>query len=194
MLLNFDDRASVLARCEFYAGDWESFATLFDDDENRRCDYIFTSETIYNQDNYRKLHEVFKKRLKINGVAWVHCIASSIFTFVRTATKSSYLDSLPGKHIILVWVVGWGNSNVLCWKKDTSMSRRSGGIKMVIDSNRKCIFVLFYQFDNVCALCFRSKPWNTKTHEEDILIDSVIVIVRSTLHLHYTRQNLILHY
>ncbi|XP_014482490.1 PREDICTED: histidine protein methyltransferase 1 homolog [Dinoponera quadriceps] len=71
VLLNFDDRASVLARCEFYAGDWGSFATLFDDDEGRRCDYIFTSETIYNPDNYSKLHEVFKKRLKIKGVVFV---------------------------------------------------------------------------------------------------------------------------
>ncbi|XP_032666016.1 histidine protein methyltransferase 1 homolog isoform X2 [Odontomachus brunneus] len=71
VLLNFDDRTSVSTRCELYAGDWESFAMLFDDDENRRCDYIFTSETIYNPDNYRKLHDVFKKRLKIDGVVFV---------------------------------------------------------------------------------------------------------------------------
>jgi len=68
ILLNFDDRASILTRCEFYAGDWASFLTLFDDDdESKKYDYIFTSETIYNSDNYKKLYEIFKRRLKING-------------------------------------------------------------------------------------------------------------------------------
>ncbi|XP_012228662.1 histidine protein methyltransferase 1 homolog isoform X1 [Linepithema humile] len=71
VLLNFDDRASILTRCEFYAGDWASFVTLFDDDESKKYDYIFTSETIYNSDNHKKLYEIFKRRLKINGIVFV---------------------------------------------------------------------------------------------------------------------------
>ncbi|XP_070169129.1 histidine protein methyltransferase 1 homolog isoform X3 [Polyergus mexicanus] len=67
VLLNFDDRMNVLRKCEFYAGDWASLTTLFDDDENRKYDYIFTSETIYNPDNHKKLYEIFKRRLKISG-------------------------------------------------------------------------------------------------------------------------------
>lgn len=71
VLLNFDDRENIVTKCEFYAGDWASFATLFDDDESRKYDYIFTSETIYNPDNHKKLYEIFKRRLKINGVGFV---------------------------------------------------------------------------------------------------------------------------
>lgn len=67
VLLNFDDRTIVLTKCEFYAGDWASLATLLDDDESRKYDYIFTSETIYNPDNHKKLYEIFKTRLKVDG-------------------------------------------------------------------------------------------------------------------------------
>ncbi|XP_029669302.1 histidine protein methyltransferase 1 homolog [Formica exsecta] len=71
ILLNFNDRANILTKCEFYAGDWASLTTLFDDDENRKYDYIFTSETIYNPDNHKKLYEIFKRRLKINGFGFI---------------------------------------------------------------------------------------------------------------------------
>lgn len=71
VLLNFDDRASVLMKCEFYAGDWESFLTLLDNDSSRKYDYIFTSETIYNSNSHRKLYEIFKRRLNVNGVVFV---------------------------------------------------------------------------------------------------------------------------
>lgn len=68
--MNFDDRMNIFTRCEFYAGDWESFATLCTKEhgESKKYDYIFTSETIYNPDNHKKLYDVFKKRLKIDGV------------------------------------------------------------------------------------------------------------------------------
>lgn len=67
MLANLD-RASVSTRCEFYNGDWASLATLLDDDESEKYDYVFTSETIYNPDNHQKLYEVLKARVKIDGV------------------------------------------------------------------------------------------------------------------------------
>jgi len=41
-------------------------------DENKKYDYIFTSETIYNPDNYKKLYEIFKTKLKADGTVWVH--------------------------------------------------------------------------------------------------------------------------
>lgn len=68
VVLNFD-RTTVLTRCEFYAGDWASLATLFD--ESKKYDYIFTSETIYNPDNHKKLYEIFKTKLKADGVVFV---------------------------------------------------------------------------------------------------------------------------
>ncbi|XP_011872314.1 PREDICTED: histidine protein methyltransferase 1 homolog [Vollenhovia emeryi] len=69
VLLNSDDRTIVLTKCEFYAGDWASLSTLLDGGE--KYDYIFTSETIYNPDNHKKLHEVFKNRLKADGAVFV---------------------------------------------------------------------------------------------------------------------------
>nr|XP_012140462.1 PREDICTED: histidine protein methyltransferase 1 homolog [Megachile rotundata] len=67
VLLNFEDRLSVLKRCKFFSGDWESFTKL----ESEKYDLIFTSETIYNPDNHRKLYEVFKQRLSQNGIGYI---------------------------------------------------------------------------------------------------------------------------
>ncbi|XP_012059702.1 PREDICTED: histidine protein methyltransferase 1 homolog [Atta cephalotes] len=75
VILNFD-HTIVLTRCEFYAGDWASLATLLD--ENKKYDYIFTSETIYNPDNHKKLYEIFKRKLKTDGVVFV---AGKIYYF-----------------------------------------------------------------------------------------------------------------
>ncbi|KZC07182.1 Histidine protein methyltransferase 1 like protein, partial [Dufourea novaeangliae] len=74
VLINFEDRESVLKRCEFFCGDWESFTKLYDvDDKNETAKYdlIFTCETIYNPENHRKLYEVFKERLKRDGVGFI---------------------------------------------------------------------------------------------------------------------------
>ncbi|XP_033193848.1 histidine protein methyltransferase 1 homolog isoform X1 [Bombus vancouverensis nearcticus] len=74
VLLNFEDRESILNRCQFFCGDWESFTKLRDSnngDEFVEYDLIFTSETIYNPDNHKKLYEVFKRRLKANGVGFI---------------------------------------------------------------------------------------------------------------------------
>ncbi|KAK2576002.1 hypothetical protein KPH14_007361 [Odynerus spinipes] len=74
VLLNSEDRQRTLEKCDFYSGDWASFTTLLsknNEDENNKYDFIFTSETIYNPENYRKLYEVFKKTLKSDGVGFV---------------------------------------------------------------------------------------------------------------------------
>nr|XP_031836340.1 histidine protein methyltransferase 1 homolog [Nomia melanderi] len=72
VLLNSEDREKVLQRCEFFCGDWESFTRLNDNkNEVSRYDFIFTSETIYNPDNHRKLYEVFKEKLQPDGVGFV---------------------------------------------------------------------------------------------------------------------------
>lgn len=97
VMLNFDDR--VLSRCEFYSGDWESFVTLFDDDdESKKYDYIFTSETIYNSSNHKKLYEVFKRRLKSNGIVFVagkayyFGVGGGMKQFESLVLKDGYFD------------------------------------------------------------------------------------------------------
>lgn len=57
--------------CKFYSGDWESFTETLNEQscsEMDKYDFIFTSETIYNPDNYEKLLNVFRCRLKNEGI------------------------------------------------------------------------------------------------------------------------------
>lgn len=85
VLLNFEDTEKVKTIASFYCGDWKSFLEItentFTNDE-QKFDYIFTSETIYNPNNYRKLIAVFKTCLKKNGAMYPYktsCFISTIF-------------------------------------------------------------------------------------------------------------------
>lgn len=62
-------------KCEFFYGDWESFLQLQNKAlcENDKFDCIFTSETIYNINNYKKLINIFKNLLKKTGVVYPFC-------------------------------------------------------------------------------------------------------------------------
>ncbi|KAL2719544.1 histidine protein methyltransferase 1 isoform X1 [Vespula squamosa] len=74
VFLNFKDKQETLEKCKFYCGDWASFTMLFEKDiknEDQKYDFIFTSETIYNPENHRKLYEVFKKKLKPKGIGLI---------------------------------------------------------------------------------------------------------------------------
>ncbi|XP_035718765.1 histidine protein methyltransferase 1 homolog [Vespa mandarinia] len=74
VFLNFKDKQKTLEKCEFYCGDWASFTMLLKNDiknGDQKYDFIFTSETIYNPENHRKLYEVFKKKLKPNGIGLI---------------------------------------------------------------------------------------------------------------------------
>ncbi|KAK0175432.1 hypothetical protein PV327_009183 [Microctonus hyperodae] len=74
VLLNSIDRKLIKKKAEFYAGDWTEFTQLSANkypNEDEKYDIIFTCETIYNTDNQKKLYQVFKERLKHNGVGYV---------------------------------------------------------------------------------------------------------------------------
>jgi len=98
VLLNFDDRTIILTKCEFYAGDWASLAILLDDDKSKKYDYIFTSETIYNPDNHKKLYEIFKTRLKADGTVFVagktyyFGVGGGMRQFENLMLKDGYFD------------------------------------------------------------------------------------------------------
>lgn len=69
-MLNFrETKYETLQRCKFYAGDWAKFIDATKDDT--KYDLILTSETIYNAENYGKLLNVFKTKLKSDGIALV---------------------------------------------------------------------------------------------------------------------------
>ncbi|KAL0883290.1 hypothetical protein ABMA27_016707 [Loxostege sticticalis] len=72
VLLNIeveDERELQLKKCRFFSGDWGSFNEKLGDTDV--FSIILTSETIYNEDNYDKLINLFSKRLDINGVVYV---------------------------------------------------------------------------------------------------------------------------
>ncbi|KAG5671528.1 hypothetical protein PVAND_001722 [Polypedilum vanderplanki] len=52
-------------KCSFYSGDWDNFRELTSNQD--KYDIILTSETIYNPQNYLKLTNFFKSRLKKDG-------------------------------------------------------------------------------------------------------------------------------
>jgi SAM-dependent methyltransferase len=60
VLLNCEEKIKA---CKYYSGDWESF-NVFNEDT---YDLILTSETIYNLSNYKKLINLFEKKLKPSG-------------------------------------------------------------------------------------------------------------------------------
>uniref|UniRef100_A0A1B6KCG5 protein-histidine N-methyltransferase n=1 Tax=Graphocephala atropunctata TaxID=36148 RepID=A0A1B6KCG5_9HEMI len=65
--IQLNTEPSWLTNCRFFSGDWESFAEL----AQFTCDLIVTSETIYNPDNYLKLHSTIQRLLKPSGTALV---------------------------------------------------------------------------------------------------------------------------
>ena len=67
MILSVEEREKIkeFDKCAFYSGDWDSFRELTSADS--KYDIIMTSETIYNPENYAKLLNFFKSRLKSDG-------------------------------------------------------------------------------------------------------------------------------
>lgn len=60
---------TIPARCKFYSGDWQNY--IIKDADGPKFDQILTSETIYNPKNYQKILNVFKSKLKEDGVVYL---------------------------------------------------------------------------------------------------------------------------
>lgn len=79
--------------CGFFSGDWDSFRLMTID--NEKYDTILTAETIYNPENYSKLLEFFKERLKKNGVVYLSAksyyfgVAGNILDFCKLLTADN---------------------------------------------------------------------------------------------------------
>lgn len=54
-------------QCRFFSGDWGEFQKYARNQPDMRFDYILTAETIYNSENYPKLHSLLKTLLKVDG-------------------------------------------------------------------------------------------------------------------------------
>lgn len=104
MCLNAEEEDKEIAteRAKFYAGDWDSFSTLIG--EERKYDLIFSSETIYNPNNYSKLGNFFLKHLSADGYVLLGAkgyyfgVGGSVAEFTKTL-KEDY----PGLESETVW-------------------------------------------------------------------------------------------
>lgn len=65
-------------KCKFYSGDWDHFVTKTGGSNEEKYDIILTAETIYNPLYYQKLLNVFKSKLKKDGIIF---LAAKVFYF-----------------------------------------------------------------------------------------------------------------
>ena len=65
------NKPDIGATSKFFSGDWQSFEDEYLSNEikteEQKFDLILTSETIYNEENHKKLVSIFKKFLKKDG-------------------------------------------------------------------------------------------------------------------------------
>lgn len=66
VLVNTKSIDKLKERCRFYSGDWSNYAKKTVGEE--KFDFILTSETIYNVQNYDKIINIIKTKLKPTGV------------------------------------------------------------------------------------------------------------------------------
>ncbi|KAG5874411.1 hypothetical protein JTB14_033168 [Gonioctena quinquepunctata] len=108
ILLNSRD---ALRHCKCFSGDWGSFADLVEADGTRKFDYILTSETIYSTESYEKLHKVFEKLLKKEGVIFL-------------AAKSFYFGVGGGISLFQDYLIEHGIfKHSTCWKCTEGVQR-----------------------------------------------------------------------
>lgn len=69
VLMNTKSIATLKEKCRFYSGDWSNYASKTADDD--KFDFILTSETIYNAQNYEKIINIIKSKLKSTGVCYL---------------------------------------------------------------------------------------------------------------------------
>lgn len=69
VLVNTKSIEKLRERCRFYSGDWTNYAEKTTDGE--KFDFILTSETIYNVQNYQKIIDIIKMKMKPTGVCYL---------------------------------------------------------------------------------------------------------------------------
>lgn len=103
-----DDKSAELNKCKFYFGDWESFNKLLGEET---FDFILTSETIYNTNNYSKIINIFNDRLNAKGTAFI-------------AAKSHYFGVGGGVRQFEKCLKEFGNYYIeTCWKTCNGIQR-----------------------------------------------------------------------
>lgn len=100
--VNLNKDSDRYSHCKYFCGDWESFSSL----NNVQYDIILSSETIYNPDNYLKLLNTLKRKLKKTGIALI--AAKSYYFGVGGSVRE--FEALIEKQGIFNSSVKWKNS------------------------------------------------------------------------------------
>lgn len=128
VLLNLTDEESQSlidspdnVRCEFYSGDWSSFINKLQDGRSEvlKFDYILTSETIYNPENYSKLIDIFKTCLKNSGTVY---LAAKTYYFGVGGGVRQFENALQHDGAL---------KSEVCWKCPSGVSREILKISLI---------------------------------------------------------------
>lgn len=99
-------------QADFYCGDWASFLELLNPEKDNegnptkklkvdpeiKYDFILSSETIYNKNNYEKIYNILSRLLKHDGVAFIAAktyyfgVGGSISDFRKFIEKDGLFD------------------------------------------------------------------------------------------------------
>ncbi|CAH0555253.1 unnamed protein product [Brassicogethes aeneus] len=109
VIINSRKHNKPIENAKFFDGDWQSFLELMQK-ECSKFDYILTSETIYNTENYTKLINVFRHSLKKDGEVF---LAAKSYYFGVGGGLSSFQEALDKNNF----------KYDSCWKCDTGVKR-----------------------------------------------------------------------
>ncbi|VDK68087.1 unnamed protein product [Litomosoides sigmodontis] len=94
---NFTVNNASLENCRFYGCDW---ATLQQKTGDQKFDVVLTSETIYNEEHYEVLHNLFDVVLPPDGLIVVEILSPFFYVLLCYWTKCSDLASSKD---VLLW-------------------------------------------------------------------------------------------
>ncbi|EFA10806.2 histidine protein methyltransferase 1 homolog [Tribolium castaneum] len=100
-----------LANCAFFCGDWGSFLDLQLKSAARKYDFILTSETIYNTNNYKKILSIFKQLLKPTGMIF---LAAKYHYFGVGGGIPQFEDLLKMEDVF---------THTICWQNSSGVKR-----------------------------------------------------------------------
>lgn len=107
VLVNTKSISTLKEKCRFYSGDWSNYVSKTNEDE--KFDFILTSETIYNVQNYEKLINCIKTKLKPSGICY---LAAKLHYFGVGGSLRQFEDILLKKEVFKSESVFSCNDNV----------------------------------------------------------------------------------
>lgn len=97
VLANLKSIDRLKEKCRFYCGDWSNY--IENTDRSEQFDYILTSETIYNIENYQKIINIIRTKMKSTGTCYLAAkrhyfgVGGSLRHFKQVLLKENIFNS-----------------------------------------------------------------------------------------------------